>query len=112
MTTIYAYIKRENQHSGARTVALTPEAEKAARAYVGAKHGKTLEQVARRGRVNSDREFTFTCGGGYAVKDDLLGGDGSGDATSDFESAYGYLAIYKSKRAMNAAMREAINEEN
>ena len=67
-----------NNHSGIRTVALTPPAEQRVRAFL-ATQGLTLEDTARKGRRNAHGLFTFRCGVGYAVVDaDLLGGSGDG----------------------------------
>lgn len=61
---------------GYRTIELSDWAQIVAVGWLQ-NRGQSLEDVARDYRVNTAGNVTFHCGGGYAIFDDLLGGDGS-----------------------------------
>lgn len=89
MSTLAARVTYENPTSGLRTIELSREAEHAVRSWLDGR-GVDLDAVARRGRRNKRGRFTFKCGVGYAVMDDLLGGNGDGETERAFQNDTGH----------------------
>lgn len=94
MTALKIRVTHTNPMSGLRTFELSPEAEQAARDWLGTR-GVVLEEVARRPRRNSRGRFTIAGGGGYAVLDsDLLGGNADGTTEQAFNNDTGCHFTY------------------
>lgn len=92
--TIRGRVIRTNKYTGMQTIAFPAHLITS----IGRAQGKSESEVisqARGGRINSQGDFTFRCGGGYDVLSaDLLGGSADGKAYSDFRSATGISLTY------------------
>ena len=93
-TSIRGKVLRTNPDTGMRTIAL-PRQLIGIIAEAQCKDWEEVISQARNGRINSQGDFTFRCGGGYDVLSaDLLGGLADGKAYSDFRASTGISLTY------------------
>ena len=92
--TIRGRVIRTNKYTGMQTIAIPAHLITS----IGRAQGKSESEVisqARGGRINSQGDFTFRCGGGYDVLSaDLLGGPADGRAYSEFRASTGISLTY------------------